>query len=311
VGLGRFAKVASLLALLPACARAHPSPATAVTPRPQLFGVAVESGRRTTSRGDGIPYDLYVPRPSSALPGPPWPAVVLDHGFARSKERHASTSRFLAERGVVVLVANLVSLLGGESAQLANVADTRDHIAWLKARSVTRGDPLFGLVDPERVALAGHSAGGAVAFEAAEGAAGAAGVKAVVLLDAVPWRRTSAAARRMTATRILSLRSEPSACNAQGSVRKLLGDLGFESDDVRIVGGTHCDAEDPTDGFCRLFCGGTSDEARAAYRRLFFLFVADALDVPPVEDATDTWSEAVRRGVADGSLAFERVVPGS
>lgn len=308
MGLGRFVRVAFLLALLPACAPAHPSPTTADTPRPQRFDVAVESGRRPTSRGDGIPYDLYVPRPSSALPGPPWPAVVLDHGFARSKGRHASTSRFLAERGVVVLVANLVSLLGGESAQLANVANTRDHVAWLRARSASPGDSLFGLVDPERVALAGHSAGGAVAFEAAADGIQA---KAVVLLDAVPWPRTIESARRMAATRILSLRSEPSACNAHGSVRKLLAHLGFESDDVRIVGGTHCDAEDPTDGFCRLFCGGTSDEARAAYLRLFYLYVRDALDVPPLEDAPDSWADAIRRGVEDGSLAVERIVPGT
>ena len=115
----------------------------------------------------------------------------------------------------------------------------------------------------------------------------------------------------MPVTRLLSLRSEPSACNAQGSVRKLLANLSFASDDVRIVGGTHCDAEDPTDGFCRLFCGGTSDEARAAYRRLFYLFVRDALDAPPVGDAPDSWAEAIRRGVEDGSLVVERVVPGS
>ncbi|MBK9088229.1 MAG: alpha/beta fold hydrolase [Holophagales bacterium] len=278
-----------------------------VTPRRQIFGVAIETGRRRTGRGDEVAYDLYVPQSASGLPAPPWPAVVLDHGFARSKWRHASTARFLAERGVVVLVANLVSLLGGESAQLANVANTRDHVAWLKARSETRGDPLFGLVDPERIALAGHSAGGAVAFEAA---AGGTGVRAVVLLDAVPWQRTIEAAREMPFRRLLSLRSEPSACNAQGSVRKLLGNLRFESDDVRIVGATHCDAEDPTDFVCRLFCGGTTDDARAAYRRLFFLFVADSLDVPPVEDAPDTWAEAIRRGVEDGSLAVERVAPG-
>ncbi len=307
MGHGLFGGVASLLALLSACAPAHPHPATAVTTGPQLFGVAVESGRRPTSRGGSIPYDLYVPRPSSALPGPPWPAIVLDHGFARSRGRHANTARFLAERGVVVLAANLVSLLGGESAQLANVASTRDHVAWLRVRSASPGDPLFGLVDPERVALAGHSAGGAVAFEAA---AGETRVRAVVLLDAVPWPRTIQAAREMPFTRLLSLRSEPSACNAQGSVRKLLANLGFEGDDVRIVGGAHCDAEDPTDGFCRLFCGGTSEEARVAYRRLFYLFVRDALEVPPVGAEPDGYAEAVRRGVEDGSIVVERVVPG-
>ena len=110
---------------------------------------------------------------------------------------------------------------------------------------------------------------------------------------------------------LLSLRSEPSACNAKGSVRKLLANLPVESDDVRIVGGTHCDAEDPTDAACRLFCGGKKEGARMLYRRLFYLFVRNALDAPPVEDVPDTWFEAIRRGVEDGSLVVDRVTPES
>jgi dienelactone hydrolase len=307
VRLGRVAGVVLSLAFTAARAPGDSLPESEGTPRPGLFGVVVETGRRPTARGDSVAYDLYVPQKAAGLPAPEWPAVVLDHGFARSKGRHSATARFLAERGVVVLVANLVSLLGGESAQLANVANTRDHVAWLKARAETLGDSLFGLVDPERIALAGHSAGGAVAFEAA---AGGTQVRAVVLLDAVPWQRTIEAARKMPFTRFLSLRSEPSACNSRGSVRKLLANLSFAGDDVRIVGGTHCDAEDPTDVVCRLFCGGTSDDARAAYRRLFTLFLRDVLDVPPGENEPDTWAEAIRRGVEEGSLVVERVVPG-
>ncbi|MBK9375960.1 MAG: dienelactone hydrolase family protein [Holophagales bacterium] len=305
---GRVARVALLLALNAAHAPAHSAPPPAALPVPRPFGVAVETGKRTMARGDRVAYDLYIPQAANGLPPPPWPAVVLDHGFARSKVRHANTSRFLAERGVVVLVANLVSLLGGERAQLANVESTRDHVAWLKARSASPGDPLFGLVDPERIALAGYSAGGAVAFEAA---ASGARVRAVVLLDAVPWERTIGAAKKVAVPRLLSLRSEPSACNSKGSVRKLLANLPFESDDVRIVGGTHCDAEDPTDAACRFFCGGSKDGARVLYRRLLYSFLRDALDAPPVGDVPDSWFEAIRRGVEDGSLVVDRVTPES
>lgn len=290
---------------LAACAPPPPVPEPAERSRPSLFEVDVEEGRRPSSGRGTVAYDLYLPRATAGLPEAPWPAVVLAHGFARSRERHAGTARHLAERGFVVLVADLVSLLGGEGARETNVVDARGHVEWLRVRAATPGDALWGLVDPERLALAGFSAGGAVAFEAAAGAR----VRAVVLLDAVPWRRTLEAARTMPGTRLLSLRSEPSSCNAKGSVRELLAALPFGSDDVRVVGATHCDPEDPTDGACRLFCGGTSEEARGAYRRLLHLFLADALGAPPVGDEADTFAEAVRRGVEAGTLAVEKVGP--
>lgn len=299
------AALAAGLGFAAACAPPRPAPGLPETPRPRLFEVAVEEGRRPSSGGGAVAYDLYVPRPAAGLSPPPWPGVALAHGFARGRHRHAATARHLAERGFVVLVADLAGLLGGERAREAIVAGTRGHVEWLRARAATPGDPLFGLVDPERLALAGFSAGGAVAFEAAAQAR----VRAVVLLDAVPWKRTIAAARAMPATRLLSLRSEPSACNGKGTVRELLAGLPFGSEDVRIAGATHCDAEDPTDGVCRLFCGGSSERARAAYRRLLHLFLADALGAPPVGEDAGTFEEAVRRGVEDGTLAVERVAP--
>ena len=271
-----------------------------------LFDVDVENGTRTTAGGTRLAYSLFVPKVASGQPAPPWPAVVLNHGFARSKKFHAGTARHLAERGFVVLTPDLVNLVWGESAQKAAIADTRDHVAWLKKRAGTAGDRLHGLLDPARIALAGHSAGGAVAFEAAEGESG---ISAVVLLDAVPWQRTLDTAKEMKVQALASLRSEPSGCNADGSVTRLLPRLSFPTTDVRIVDGTHCDPEDPTDAICRLFCGGTSAGARQLYQSLFTLHLQDALDAPPVERPPDSWEEAIRRGILNGTLVVERVNP--
>ena len=268
--------------------------------------MTVESAHRTTAGGDTVAYDLYVPKAASGMPEPPWPALVLNHGFARSKEHLTGTARFLAERGFVVLTPDLVNLLRGERAQKAAIADTRDHVTWLKRRAETARDRLHGLVDPARIALAGHSAGGAVAFEAAEGESG---IRAVVLLDAVPWQRTLDTAREMKVEALASLRSEPSGCNGDGSVLHLLPRLSFPTTDVRIVGGTHCDPENPTDRLCRLFCGGTSAGARQLYQSLLTLHLREALDAPPVESPPDTWEEAIRRGILNGTLAVERVNP--
>jgi predicted dienelactone hydrolase len=122
--------------------------------------VQIESGTRTTSAGDTIAYDLFVPVASEQPPQPPWPAVVLNHGFARSKETQYNNALYMAQRGIVVLTPNQVSLLTGEQGQLRNIANTVDHVQWLNDRTADPSDPLAGQIDSNRIGLAGHSAGG-------------------------------------------------------------------------------------------------------------------------------------------------------
>ena len=255
-----------------------------LTAEAALFPVAVESATRRTAGGDTIAYDLYVPQPGPGLPAPPWPSVVLNHGFARDKRYHAQNARFLAERGIVTLVPNLVSLLGGEGAQLRNIANTVDHMAWLRARSAAPGDSLRGLVDPRRVGLAGHSAGGAVAFEAAWEQERSMGIpaSALVLLDAVPWTRTLARAAGLGPLFAVNLRAEPSACNAFGSNLGLLDAVSFPVDDVRLAGTNHCDPESPSDFLCALACGAATPRGTSLYQELLYLFLRDALQAPAV-----------------------------
>lgn len=272
-----------------------------------LFSVAVENGSRQTTLGDTVAYDLYWPVSAASQPAPPWPTVVLNHGFSRDKSHHADNARYLAARGIVVLVPNLVSLLGGEDAQLRNIANTEDHVAWLKARTATPGDALFGLVDRARIGLAGHSAGGAIAFEAAVGLGP--DVEALLLLDAVPWSRTLSVAGALEIPYFASLRSDPSACNAAGSVVALLSRLAFPSLDVRLVGATHCDPENPTDLLCAFGCGGTSATRRSLYQRLQYLFLQDALGVPSVESPPDTYGAALLQGLRETTLVITPVSP--
>lgn len=253
------------------------------TAHAELFPVELETGIRHTSAGDEVAYTLFVPKPTPGLPNPPWPAVILNHGFARSKQTQSKNAAYLAKRGFVVLTPNLVGL-GGIAARTANVEMTLDHLKWLAARSTTPGDLLDGLVDVRRLGLAGHSAGGALSFESAiESQASDVPVAALFLLDAVPWQSTLDAAPGMPLIAIGSLRSEPSSCNADGRVRDLLGSLEFAVEDVRIVGGTHCDPENPTDLLCRWVCGGSSGLGRFLYLRLMTLFFQEALNAPPIE----------------------------
>lgn len=249
----------------------------------ELFDVAIENKTRQTCTGDVVAYSLYIPQAQPDLPAPPWPAVVLNHGFARTKETQANNANYLARRGFVVLTPNQVGL-GGFVARETNITVVLDHLEWLKRRGTTPGDALDGRVDPHRLGLAGHSAGGALSFEAAlRSQCSDDPVRALFLLDAVPWRSTLDAAPGMAPIALGSLRSEPSACNAQGAVRDLLDALIFAAEDVRVVGGTHCDPENPTDFLCRWVCGGSSGLRRYLYLRLMTLFFQDALNAPSVD----------------------------
>jgi pimeloyl-ACP methyl ester carboxylesterase len=269
-------------------------------PAEKLYEIRLEKGTRVTPAGDSVQYSLFVPVPRRGLPKPPWPALVLSHGFARNRRYHEKNARYLASRGIVTMTPNLLG--GGRPAQLQNVRNTADHVAWLVERSSTPTDSLAGLVDERRIGLAGHSAGGAVSFEAAVASSKTDHpVEALLLLDGVPWPRTAALAPDLLPLDFASLRSEPSSCNAFASVVALLPELRFPNEDVRILGATHCDPENPTDVLCRIACGGGSGESQSLYQRLTYLFLKDALRAPALEDQTyrEALSDLASKGVVE------------
>ncbi len=276
--------------------------------QPLLYDVRVEEARRRMASGDTVPYSLFVPVARASLSPPPWPAVVLTHGFARDRRFHAENALHMAERGIIVLTPNLVGGLGSRRGRVRNIENTGDHVRWLIARSATPGNALSGLVDPVRIGLAGHSAGGAVSFEAAlRLSKSATPAEALLLLDGVPWSRTTARASELPPMDFASLRSEPSACNAFASILGLQDRLRFPADDARILGGTHCDPENPTDALCKLACGGASAVAQSRYQRLMYLFFHDALRAPLPE--SQSFREALEELVLSGAIEVDSFGP--
>lgn len=268
-------------------------------------GVRIESGTRHTSAGEHIAYCLFIP--NSASPAAPCPAVVISHGFARSKRFHADTARALAERGVIVLTPDLISLLGGEDARQRNIETLVDHVRWLRSRATDSGDPLFGLLDAERVALVGHSAGGAISIEATiELHAADEGIMALMLLDGVPWSRTLERSGALPELTFASVRSEPDGCNADGAIRDVLPRLSFATDDILVVGATHCDPESPTDFICGAVCGGSGGAEREVYQELIRAFVLEALS-RSAGGAALGFDATVAALVADGRVVVSPV----
>ena len=286
-----------LVALLPLTARAA------------LFEVKQEASSRQLSDGSVVAIDLWIPqRTDSALPAPPYAAVVLAHGFARNRTYMRDNAKHMAARGILVAAPDSPGWFGA-GAQAANIAAAVGHFGWLVTRSGTPGDTLAGLVDPTRLGAAGHSAGGAVGFEAAiVMQAGATPLRALFLLDAVPWDRTLAAAPGLRPLAFASWRAEPSSCNADGSVLRLLESLAFPATDVRLVGATHCDPENPTDFLCTLTCGGGSAAARSLFQRAMTLLFLDAFGIA-LADEPEPYAAFLARVEAEGK-AISKSLPG-
>jgi len=126
--------------------------------------VRVKSILLPTENGQWVAADLF--RPLTANAETPAPAVVVIPGFQRSKETQANISLELARRGIVVIAIDPYAQ-GFSSSSLSTRAATEEgYGAFAVIRYLTETRNL-NYVDPHRVGVTGHSAGGNAALQAA------------------------------------------------------------------------------------------------------------------------------------------------
>jgi pimeloyl-ACP methyl ester carboxylesterase len=233
---GRFACLLLALALMP-CAVA--APAVARTTVDQAMA------------GRSVAVDVYRPV------GTPRGAVILSHGFTRSRRTLGDHAAAIAGAGALALTPDMPYTFDFRR----NAQGLSELVARLLAGG-TFGAPV------ERVVLVGFSAGGLSSLLAAA----TPGVVGYVGLDPFDRERrdSSGALGRDFApglsTPAILLRAPPSSCNAQ-AVAAPWGTLlpGLRLDRV-IEGASHCDFESPTDWMCRLACGETDPQRQQAVR---------------------------------------------
>jgi pimeloyl-ACP methyl ester carboxylesterase len=223
-------------------------------------GAALASSLDITLTGRQTQVDVYAPAQ------PTRDAVVLVHGFMRTRATMAGHADALARLGVVAVAP-----------EMPYWADSRDNArALVDLIGQLRRGEIAGPID--RVVLVGFSAGGLAAILAAT----APGVVGYVGLD--PFDRPGgiglAAAKGLPVPSRL-LRAPPSFCNAYGIAAPWAGVLPQPTQDRVIEAATHCDFEAPTDRACTLFCGATDPQRQHVVRQTLVDAVRDWLLAPP------------------------------
>lgn len=190
--------------------------------------------------GSSVSVTLYRPAKDDNAP-----LVVVAHGFTRSKRYMAGWGGHLAGEGFFVAVPTQPGLANHE----------------------LNGRVLAALVEKyrekRRVALMGFSMGGLTTLLAAAKTP----VDAWVGLDPVDMNgkgRLSAAAIKAPAAVLFA---EPEAWNMRGNARGLIDALPGQKFALKIAGGTHLDAEWPTDLLGQITCGFVSPQRQELFRR--------------------------------------------
>ena len=220
--------------------------------------------------------DVYVPAGRDG----PWPLVHLGHAWPGTLREFplSGWGERLASRGFVVIVAdrrgasNLAATpeLGQPSDVIdlnsdVNSEDVLRELRWAIAQNEVAGSPLYGAVDPERIAIGGHSLGAYMAtFAAVKAQTLGPHISALLLLDPSderlgPLTHDSALAvtpqlNLPTMVTISEMNQHPVQCNMDdGPDCTLIAPQQYaalsESTPklgVKVVGSVHEDVEDPS-----------------------------------------------------------------
>ena len=138
------------------------------------FDITIEEDYFASSKAR---YEFYIPKTNKRVG-----AVLLLHGFQCKLDYHRGTASMLARKGIACLLVDLLPLMSLLRKTLHvlrhnNVSAAVSYVEWLNSRKE---------IEPGHVILAGYSAGGAVALEAAARLLGKGSIRGLLLLDAVP-----------------------------------------------------------------------------------------------------------------------------
>ena len=92
----------------------------------------------------------------------PYPGVAFGHGFLMNRKRYDFYGQHLATHGYVVVLLNFTDLDNARQCSELSAC-----LTWMEEKNVDPESWLFGGIDIERFAVAGHSMGGGVSVQVA------------------------------------------------------------------------------------------------------------------------------------------------
>ncbi|MFN2263800.1 MAG: chlorophyllase/cutinase-like alpha/beta fold protein [Anaerolineales bacterium] len=152
------------------------------------------------------------------------------------------------------------------------IDDYRSVIDFLLHATNQAISPVDQKIDPQRLAAAGYSLGGATALAAS---ARDDRIQTAIALDPVYheggfsgegdpiWNPEVEGIKIEIPTGVLG--SPANSCNSQANYAEIYDFLGsVHKAAYQVTGASHCDLLDPANSYCALICGGTTDVARTA-----------------------------------------------
>jgi pimeloyl-ACP methyl ester carboxylesterase len=107
----------------------------------------------------GVPLSVYVPDVEGSLE-----VVVFSHGFQLTPDRYEIYGEHLASWGYIVVMPALPGSLFSPTSHSTLSGYVKSVLDWIDESSSNSTHPLYGLANPDKIALAGHSMGGKVSL---------------------------------------------------------------------------------------------------------------------------------------------------
>lgn len=259
---------------------------TAPVPDLGVFGVQADEVMVIRPDSSTFPAVVYHPIQISKDGVPfarityPVPTIAFGHGYLASPDLYASTLEHLASHGYIVIATRS----GGETFpdHRALADDLLLSLTYMTLQSGDPGSQFYQQVDPNRLAMIGHSMGGGAAILAA---ADDARVKAVATLACAETDPSAIeAAARMAVPALYLYGTEDSIAPPDQHALAVYANAGQPKLAMGIIGGCHCGFIDEWMSFCDVGSLSRTDQLSLVWDRLTAFLDLYLLELPESRD---------------------------